>query len=156
AYYDATNGALKYAERANGSVDWQIMTLDGPGPGNRSPGVGLYVSLMARADERWISYYDQAHGMLKLAARLGGVWSTMVVDAGGDVGGWSSLCHTLAGIGIAYYDFTGHALRYAWTLGLGPPWSIEQVDAGGDVGRYCSAFAFTPQPDDHIGISYYD
>lgn len=149
AYYDATLGALKYAERHAGALEWQIQTLDG----GRT---GLYPSLIARGDERAISYYDQANGDLRLAIRFPGGWSTMTVDAGGDVGGWSSLCRTDVGYGIAYYDFTNGNLEYAWSFGPGPPWTIERVDGDGDVGRYCSAFALTPTPDDQITIGYYD
>ena len=151
AYVDAGAGVLKFAEQDPGGV-WHIENVAQVFASEAHP------SLLADGNARVISYRDALHHDLRLAVRLaGGGWTSQILDATSDAGGYSSLVGqpVLGALGVAYYDFTQRVLRYAHGM-IGGGWTIETVDGAGDVGRFCSAFAFAGTPDDRVGIAYYD
>lgn len=99
AYYDVTIGAVGFAIgdlQADGSVRWKHEEVDGyAGESNLDPGdVGQFASLAVAPDGTvWVAYY--ALGVLKVAHRVDGVWTSEVAEAGSglhpDVGQWASL-----------------------------------------------------------------
>ena len=150
AFHDSVTGALNYAEQI-GAASWSVVPVSPSGARE-----GRYASLLAHGSGRAISYYDELHGDLRLAVRLGGTWSTSLVDSAGDVGGYTSIVGDSAssGIGIAYYDFTHRDVKYA--LRGSATWDIQSVDTTGDVGRFCSAVAPGGSASTGVGIAYYD
>lgn len=109
AYYDRTNGDLKYAE-FNGA-SWEMAVVDEAGD------VGKWCDLAVLPDgEPAISYYDQSYYDLKYAWRDAGGWHTQVVDSSGGawpVGLYSELVILPSGRpAIAYRD--RHLLKYTW------------------------------------------
>lgn len=133
AYYDQTNGDLKYASW-NGAT-WVIETADGLAGLN----VGTHASLaLDGADRPSISYYDQGNGDLKFCRKNAGVWTTETVDSAIPPRGWfTSLALDAAGNPrIAYQDQTAGDLKYA--AKNGGIWTRESVDIGGNVGWYTS------------------
>ncbi len=144
AYYDATNGNLRYAEW-NGT-HWAFHDADTSGD------VGQYVSLeMDRGDRAHIAYYDLSKGDLRYARWNGSVWFTETVDDVGDVGKYASLrLDSLDRPHISYYNATKKALKIAnWN---GTDWRILEVDSG-DVGMHSS---LDLDSNDLAHISYYD
>jgi len=126
AYYDATNGDLKYFDGT------AVVTVDASGD------VGQFASLqLTTSGTPVISYYDATNGDLKLASRsLGGVWTIQTVAAAGDVGQYTSLVLTGDNPQVIYYDVTGADLEFAsFNLGV---WSFATIDSTGDVGKYAS------------------
>jgi hypothetical protein len=101
AYYDATNGALKYAvnDTTDGSGTWTLTTVDDTGD------VGQYASLNVLGDgSPGIAYYDVTNSALKLA-RFGSAWVLETVDQSS--GQYNSLGTTFDGnIAIAYCTLT--------------------------------------------------
>jgi hypothetical protein len=82
SYYDAANGALKYAWRD--AAGWHVQTVDG----EQETDVGQYTALVLDGAGRpIISYYDVTHGDLKVArwAALQGsaMLPLVAVDRGG-------------------------------------------------------------------------
>jgi hypothetical protein len=129
AYYDATNGDLRYAEYSSG---WIYSTVDTVGD------VGQYASLqLDSSGYPNIAYYDADNKDLKYAAWDGSAWDIETVDSTGDVGQYASLA--LDGSGnprIAYFDATNGDLKYAsWN---GSVWVIAAIDTNGVVGQYAS------------------
>lgn len=150
AYVDVTTGLLKYAQRNAGGA-WSIEAVADAGASE------AYPSLIVDGPLRAISYYDASRGDLRLALGQGGSWSSSLIDSAGDVGGYTSLVGRPSSgvLGVAYYDFTNADLRYAH--GAPGAWMIETVDGAADsVGRFCSAVAFAANPEDQVGIGYYD
>jgi hypothetical protein len=76
AYYDATNGDLKYARRERLATAWSIQVVDSIG--NVGSGVSLKVD---RQNTVHIAYYDRTHGVLRychasaVVAVDSGTWS---------------------------------------------------------------------------------
>jgi hypothetical protein len=151
AYVDGLTNTLKYVESYAGG-GWFAETVAPVGARE------AYPSLIADGASRAISYYDAANGDLRLAQRpAAGLWTTSPIDGAGDVGGYTSLVGgpSFGGFGVAYHDFTNTDLKYA--LGAPGSWTIETVDGAGRMaGRPCSAFAFAGNPNDRVGIAYYD
>jgi hypothetical protein len=127
SYYNLTEGSLKLAEYAlnsgNCSMNWTCTTVDGASP---SEDVGKYPSMKIDASgNRHVSYYDITHGTLKYALYKGSQggncglgnasdWACMTVDKNGNVGLFTSLALTQAGLpAISYYDLTQGDLKYA-------------------------------------------
>ncbi len=130
------------------ALAWQNETVD-------SGAYGEYSSIaLSVGGEPRVSYYDRAHGDLRLARNNydGAGWRIETVDSAGDVGQYSSLALNSAGRPcISYYDYTNSALKYA--AYSGSAWTIQTVDSAGDVGLYTSlTFNGYGEP----CISYYD
>jgi len=146
AYYDATNGNLKYAVR-NGSK-WTISTVDSGGD------VGKWCAIALDGNGNpSISYYDATNRGLKCARWTGAAWDidTVEQDSHEDTGLYSSIAvDRLNRAHIAYYRASDSALYYAeWT---GSQWATSRVDSG-NVGMYTSiAIEYDGTPH----ISYYD
>jgi hypothetical protein len=133
AYYDKTNGDLKYATH-DGS-HWRVETVDATGDS------GQYASLVLHKDQPQVAYYEANQGQLRYAWREGGQWRTAVVDGetpDTDRGRWAHLVVTPAGDPrIAYYDAVAQDLLLV--QGSGPQFGAPTtVDAEGDVGRWPS------------------
>jgi chitodextrinase len=146
AYYDETNGDLKYASW-NGS-SWTVVTVVSTG------NVGAYASLaFDPAGRPCIAFYSSGTAMdLSLARFWGSSWTVSAVDTAGNVGMYASLAVSSIGVfHIAYYDATNGDLKYARSVGSG--WSISAVDTAGDVGRHCR-LALDSQGTAHV--VYYD
>ncbi|MFC2173774.1 hypothetical protein ACFLU6_14275, partial [Acidobacteriota bacterium] len=132
SYIDETNGALKFAQFDKGNGVWDIETLDTRGD------VGQYSSLqIPSSDQLIISYYNAAHGDLKLASWDWSTWTIETVDNGSDVGMFSSVAVKNDGYpAVSYYDAVNGDLKYAgWDGGT---WTIETVDTLSNVGQYSS------------------
>jgi hypothetical protein len=137
AYWDGTDGALRYAERNAGGT-WTDVLVDGDGDG-ASTDVGRFPSIAVIDGQPAIAYHDETDGSLRYAARsAGGTWSDQLVDDNGsgastDVGENASLIARANGLpAIAYQDSTNQDLRYARQF-AGGSWSDELVEDGTDV-----------------------
>lgn len=130
AYYDATNGNLKYAFRFPGGgwnktiVDSGFVDLQTP---NRD--VGRYCSIaLDDGGQPSIAYYDSTNGELWAARRVEGQWTRQVVDDtnGEDVGRWTAIAiDQLQRMQIAYYNATSNLPWYA--LGGEGAWVREEM-----------------------------
>ena len=151
AYYDVTNGNLKYAAAgleprqgsANPATYWAIETVDAPGD------VGQWASLAFDSQGRPHIVYSASGGAnLKYARRGPGGWSYDVVDV--DTLGQGSLA--LDDLGHAHVSYwKDHQLRYAYHDGAA--WHHETVDAAADVG---AANALALDDNGYPHISYRD
>ena len=178
SYYDWTNQDLKFAicdlsASANGNCgqtgDWSTVTADAAG----SVGWTTSIALDANNDPL-ISYYDASNEDLKfaicdLSASTNGNcdqtsdWSTVTVDAAGEVGPDPSIAVDADGDPlISYYDASNKDLKFAMcdlskstngNCDQTGDWSLVTVDAVGDGGRFTSIAVATN--DDPV-ISYWD
>jgi hypothetical protein len=157
SFYDSTDGALKYTWFDIRNQVWndQFVDLNPAGP------VGMDTSLALDPPTGFprISYYDQTHRQLLLAAWDGMRWILQVVDpgAGDDVGQFSSLALDSSGHPyIAYYDATQRSLKLVAAVNTVPPFSFSfpiTVDTG-NVGQDAS-LALDPVTQEYR-IAYYD
>ena len=129
AYYDKTNGDLKYA--AHDGNKWSVQSVDVVG------NTGLYADLVLTADgSPVISYYKAGNAELRLAWKDGEDWKTKTVDAAGDVGKWAEIALDADGnASIVYYDLTNGDLKLATGSGLDLG-TLETIATEGDVGRW--------------------
>ena len=174
AYYDATNGQLKYAyAEICATCAWSINTIDKPilFPTDNK---GQYSSLKYHSSGKpYIAYYlEKPSGVdsLMVASYVGsggncgygtqsGKWQCDIIQTGEGVGKYASLA--LDGAGnrhIAYYDGGNGDLWYARSgtaanCGPGNSWVCYPVDSGSDVGQYASLYV---DNGNHFHIAYYD
>jgi hypothetical protein len=135
AYYDATNGALKYIERDASSGAWSTpIQVDGDGR------TGSYPSLAYNnKNNPFISYWtdvnDNGNDILRLINKNGTAgWGTATpIDSGPDVGRYSSMVFTANGWAMSYVTQSG--TRYAYQSGSSKV--IENIDTAG-AGAYTS------------------
>lgn len=149
AYFDGTNGDLKYAHFDG--VRWMTQLVD------VKNSVGLYPSITFDRNELpVISYYRKTTGDLRVA-RLNDAseWEITEIDATGDVGRDTSISIDPAGrLGIAYADSsTGH-LKYALYSPNTTQWANVVVDNTTRGVSFLST-RFDPVSNNPI-ISYYD
>ncbi len=184
AYYDATHGALKFAEYSCLPIpcQWRVVTVqDADYMG--APSYGQYASLKyTAAGEPQIAFYlessmfdDELNYAYPVSSggncgvgSAAGKWHCETVDSGNHMGQYASLD---LGLGpyldtpyIAYYDGSNGDLRRAYYIGgfagncgLGDNWRCDTVDGtdGWDVGLFVSLHA----PDDTtdtLQLAYYD
>lgn len=121
AYYDSSNGVLKFAEMIG--TEWNVSVVDG------LPTTGEYCSLAIGPDDRVrISYYDDKNYDLCLASE--DVWITDVVHPGAGVGERSALALDKNGnVYIAYCDYINRDLWFA--TNAGGSWATELVESAG-------------------------
>ena len=149
AYFDGTNGDLRYAVARDGG--WRTELLDGPGS------TGLYPSLVFDADNSAaVAYYRKSSGDLRVIRQnAAGGWDGARVDTTGDAGRFVALqVAPNQRLAMAYAAITGGALRYAAETEVGS-YNAGVVDNGlaGGTGFLDLDFDrgnFTPV------ISYYD
>lgn len=175
AYYDVFMGAVGFAigrVQTDGSVQWKHEPIDGypDSSGLDSGDVGQFCSMKVATDGTvWVAYY--AKGALRVAHRVGGVWSAEVADGGSglnpDIGQWTSVAlDSHDAPAVAYFDakkgvlMVAHRSGDAWTTEVaatGEPY--DGVDAAGaavhrdaSVGMYANLVI----QDDTEYITYYD
>jgi hypothetical protein len=147
AYYDVTNGDLKYARRDLAGV-WSTSTIDSKNT------VGLYPSIALAADGLpAIGYYFKNTGDLKFAKFNGTGWDTSIVTSANDVGRYPSLAlnPVTNRLGMGFEDTTlGH---FMYAEQNGSSWAVSTVDAATRIGGgYISLGYNTGLP----AMSYYD
>jgi hypothetical protein len=137
AYYDASNGNLKYIYR--NEQGWSTpVVLDEAGD------VGQYASMAFGPDGALhVAYYDATNKDLKYLHKEPGEahWSAgSVLDAAGDVGRFASLGVSARGYpNIAYYDADNQSLKFlSQTKETAPHWDTVQVIASGAAGQHAS------------------
>ncbi|MGD2178913.1 MAG: hypothetical protein PVG71_13955 [Anaerolineae bacterium] len=175
AYYDATNGKLKYAYGAIcPTCSWSKDTVDQPilFPTDNT---GQYTSLKYHSNGTpYIAYYfENTSGVdaLKVASFVDsggncgygtatGEWQCDTIQTGEGVGQYASLA--LDGGGnrhIAYYDGGNGDLWYATSssgANCGPggnTWLCYPISSTADVGQYASLYV---DDGDHFHIAYHD
>jgi hypothetical protein len=181
AYYDAGNGALKFAEYSCfPTCAWNIVTVQDAADYMGAPSYGQYASLKYNADgDPLIAFYANStvtmiDDGLNYAYRVtsGGncgvgsaaeKWQCDTVDSGDSVGQYASLDLSYLGTAfIAYYDGGAGNLRYAYyagnggNCGTGNAWYCAAVDGtDADVGRSASLHA-PEEVGDVMKVAYYD
>ncbi|OGO34238.1 MAG: hypothetical protein A2Z16_12575 [Chloroflexi bacterium RBG_16_54_18] len=163
SYYDQLHGALKYAFWDGTTilpltefVDW----------GHQSD-MGLWTSI---AVDDWfrpqISYMDEKYDDLRYAIKMGTTWDTKLVDAGVNVGPFSSITLlenpnfpfnprlTPFIVYMAFnYNAPQFALKYARLQNDNVSWSKGTIDPSLGVGLFASV---VKDEDDRLHVSYYD
>ncbi len=148
AYFDGTNGDLKYAQYDG--VRWAVHLIDAKNS------TGLYPSLTFDRNELpVISYYRKTSGDLRVARMNDqGAWSIEAVDTADDVGRDTAIAIDPAGrIGVAYADSTRGHLKYALYNPRAGSWAHTTVDKNMTGVSFTST---TFDPDNNPVISYYD
>lgn len=156
AYYDETNGNLKYLSCNGEQCDTSsVVTLDSTGD------VGKYTSIASLKDGTgtYISYYDVTNGNLKFVRCATENCSSPVIstiDSTGDVGQFTSI--DMGGDGlphIVYYDVTNGNLKLAnCNNATCTAPTIITLASSGDVGKYAN---IRKDPiDGFMRIAYYD
>ena len=138
SYYDASNGDLKVAHCDDvACTGATITTLDSSG------NVGRRTSIMIGADGLGlIGYYDEGNGDLKVAhcadVACTAASHATTIDAGSDVGQYSSVALGADGRGlIAYYDAFNGNLKMAHCDDVACTSAATTIVAStGDVGQY--------------------
>ena len=149
AYYDGTNGDLRYA--VLDGERWIAARVD------RTGTTGLYPSLVFdRSGRAVVSYYDKTNGNLRLGRRsTAGVWSVKTIDGATDnVGRYPSLAVDRNGrLGVAYENARTGDLRYAKENSVGGSWTPATIDRGPSGVPWTSlVFDQSNRPE----IGYYD
>jgi len=151
AYYDVTNGDLKFAKCSNASCSASsVTTVDATG------NVGKFASVRNWVDNRpVVAYYDATNGNLKVlkcgSADCTGRATITTVDGtdptggpGPDVGQYAQLARDALGhFAVAYYDATNGDLKLA-ACGDGACTNaiIINWDSPGDVGAGISMWSW--------------
>jgi hypothetical protein len=135
-------------------------------------GTGLFPSLVFKAADPVIAYYDRTNGNLIVAQQSGGAWTSHLLDGEdangdtGDVGMFPSLVIDSSGnYNIAYHDFTRRGLRFytgATLVPLAeqrtpPPWAFIDTGIGDpklDGPAYVGASAWLISTADGLVVAY--
>jgi len=137
AYYDASQGNLKYIYRDEQGWSTPVV-LDAGGD------VGQYASMAFGPDGALhVAYYDATKKDLKYLHKeaTAAHWPVgNVLDAVGDVGRFASVGVSARGHpNIAYYDTDNQSLKFlSKTKKTAPHWDKAQVIASGAAGQYAS------------------
>ena len=149
--------ALYYSCYNKPALKWDTETVD---PNILNPGVngivmvGSYASLAYNSlGNPFIAYYDAYHGWLKLAYKVGGVWTRMVVDTGVMAANRSSEKEISAELKELYRRIDLRPWRDTQSGlpldSLAPEYSEGMIG----VGKYTSIVF---DSDNYLHISYYD
>lgn len=143
AYYDVTNGDLKYAEcnaTCTTAGNWTKVTVDSTGD------VGDSASLAMDGSKVRIAYRDTTNGDLKYAecdttCTTAGNWTKVTVDSTLTAGRYASMVLDSGKPRIAYIEGTNDDLRYAECNGActtAGNWTKVTVESTNSVGSYNS------------------
>lgn len=154
AYYDATNGDLKYvrATNANGSAWAAPQVLDATGT------TGQYPSMSIVNGNPAISYYDVTNGDLRYIQATntsGTAWSApLSVTTAGNIGQFSSLAVINGNPAISYYNIGSADLQYVRATDVnGTGWGTPLTLAtAGTTGQYTTLTTVNGNP----AIGYYN
>lgn len=149
AYFDGTNGDLKYA-RYDGA-DWQLTTIDSKNS------TGAYPSLVFdRNGLALVTYYRKTTGDLRAARRdFDGNWTIESIATKGDIGRSTSAAVDAKGqVGVAYEDSTQGWLGYSQLNPRTNTWASTIVDKSTRGVAYTSMAFGTDN--NAPWISYYD
>jgi hypothetical protein len=154
AYFDATNGDLRYARAKDpDGADWH------PSIAVATAGsVGSFLSMTIVNGNPAISYYDAINGNLMYVSATnanGTVWGVPVtVEATNNIGQFTSLKVVNGNPAIAYYDVTNGDLRYIRSVDIsGAAWGVPvAVSTANNVGQHTSLEIVNGNP----AISFYD
>ncbi|RYD94528.1 MAG: exo-alpha-sialidase, partial [Sphingobacteriales bacterium] len=157
AYFDATNGDLKYNRAIDiDGINWNAPTVVAA-PAATS--VGLYTSLQQVNGRPAISYFDDTNDDLKYVRALdanGTTWGIPVTVEGlvTNVGLYSSMFVVNGMPAIAYYDDGNDDLKYVRALDAnGTTWGTPvTLDATGNTGQFTSLKIVNGMP----AVVYYD
>ncbi|MBE9473696.1 MAG: hypothetical protein IMY85_02310 [Chloroflexi bacterium] len=174
AYYDATNGNLKYAHGeicptciwSKDIIDKPLsFPLDSKGQyaslkfdSNGRPSIAYYFEITSGIDSLMVATYLGASGNCGYGPQAN-KWQCDIIISGEGVGQYASLAiDALGNRHIAYYDGVNGDLEYARTgnpanCGPGNIWLCYPVDAASDVGKYASLYV---DNGGHFHIAYYD
>jgi hypothetical protein len=160
SYYDADNGALKYAFW-NGFDPWHIDVVDDSATNPGKVGLGTSIATYTDVDMKvtvHVSYMSEKYDDLKYAQKNAlGQWKRETVDgnngAHDNVGPYSSIAVDKNGFPhISYRDFALQNLKYA-KMKADKSWYITKIDSAGDVGYFTSIAVNSSKV---VFISYYD
>ena len=146
AWYDATDGDLRYANNSGGL--WAVVSVDSVGD------VGRYVSMAVdKLGAVHLAYLDYTKQDLKYATdsvKAGQFVAQMVDGTASAAGFYSAIALDAAGkVHIAYYELVGSDLLYA--TNLSGAWQTNVVDSAGTVGQHASLAVAS---DGTVHISY--
>jgi hypothetical protein len=178
AYYDSTNGALKYSnDECLNNCNFRATTIDQTAGAIVGRGTSLKFDAKGIAH---IAYYQAFPAALKYAHYVGGSagncfdadWQCDTIESGTAMGYYLSLdLDAIGRVHIAYYDGGTGTLKYASQVGSGGTgcnggtvavtWMCQVVDApsGVDVGAFAwlhQSKCFLPGCVDPTQIAYYD
>jgi len=150
----AARGALRFSTRVGDA--WIGEVVDSSASDARNVSL-VFADSESPAGEAHVVYYDGSARALRegvRVARPGGRtgWVVYTIDGSADVGSFLSVAFVRNHLGVAYFDATHHALRYAEDVHC-HRWATDLVDDEGDVGRFC-ALAFDAKGAPRI--SYFD
>jgi len=111
--------------------------------------VGQFSAIAIDGGTEYITYYDAAHGALKLAYGTSGSYTIETIDQG-NVGQWSAITIVNGTLHISYHDVGNQDLKYA--SGTPGAFTIETVDNGEIVGADSDIFV----NENGIHIVYFD
>ncbi|THB79739.1 MAG: hypothetical protein D3926_10105 [Desulfobacteraceae bacterium] len=125
AYYDYSNGDLKYATNASGT--WTTQTIEG------YYAVGEDCDIAVDSNDRvHISYYDHSFSALKYATNRAGGWVITQVDNSGFVGYNSAIAlDSMDNVHIVYKDITQDTLQYAFWENPHTPVEVSLLSPNG-------------------------
>ncbi len=132
AYYDATNGDLRFARRVAVNI-WGYAIVDA------LPNVGTWVDLAVDGSGMaHISYINEITHAVRYARQSGVSWITeSVPDAdSAATGGTAIAVDSLGNPHIAYFDTLAQQFRHVWKQG--GVWTGEYIDNAGDRGWRCA------------------
>ena len=155
AYYDLTNGVLKFRDCDDATCSTGTTTVvDSTGDVGDTNSVYCLAS-----DDCKIAYYDYTNGDLKLADCDNSDCSSKTittVDSTSDVGPFNSIyCLSSTDCKISYYDYEIYDLKFAdCDDSACTSRTITTIDSYGDVGEYSSIYCLS-STDCKISYRYY-
>jgi hypothetical protein len=170
AYFDVSNGALKYAHYGCifNLCNWQVDTIDDDplfSAGRYTslkydstgvPYIAYYASHIFLADQLRLAHYVGSGGNCGESSD----WQCDMIDEGVGMGQYASLALNTANQKyIAYYQGSTGDLRYAaeagsgGNCGVGGSFRCFTIDSAGDVGKYA---VLNHHPQGGNRIAYYD
>lgn len=143
SYHDQARRDLKLASKP---AAWALARIDSAGA------VGRFTSVANSGNNQTkISYYSDTLRQLRCARQQGSNWVIEAPDPATDVGTYSSLTLTAAGVPvIAYFDSAGGLIKRATKPSA---WVVDTADNSGTAGGYCS---IALDPAGNPVVSYFD